>query len=41
MMDFLTAFNYDIEIVIRKKPRSSRPGKITVSAAQSNVPELR
>ncbi len=33
LMDFLTALSYDIDIVIRKKPRSSKPGKIRVSAA--------
>ncbi len=33
LMDFLIALNYDIEIVIRKKPRSTKPGKIKVSAA--------
>jgi hypothetical protein len=33
LMNFLTALSFDIEIVIKKKPRSSRPGKITISAA--------
>lgn len=33
LMDFLTALNYDIEIIIRKRPRSTKPGKIKVSAA--------
>ncbi len=33
LMDFLTALNYDIDIVIRKKPRSTKPGRIRVTAA--------
>jgi hypothetical protein len=33
LMDFLKALNYDIEIVIRNRPRSTKPGKIKVSAA--------
>lgn len=33
LMDFLMALNYDIEIIIRKKPRSTKPGRIRVSAA--------
>ena len=33
LMEFPTTLNCDVEIVIKKKPRSSRPGKITVSAA--------
>jgi len=33
LMEFLTTLSFDIDIVIRKKPRSSRPGKIRVSVA--------
>lgn len=33
LMNFLTALSCDIEIIIKKKPRSTRPGKITISAA--------
>lgn len=33
LMKFLTALNCDVEIIIKKKPRSPRRGKITVSAA--------
>ena len=33
LMVFLTALDRDVEIVIRKKPRSRRAGTITVTAA--------
>jgi predicted XRE-type DNA-binding protein len=33
LMGFLTALNCDIDIVIKKRPRSTKPGKIRVSAA--------
>lgn len=33
LMEFLTTLNYDVDIVIKKKSRSTRPGKIRVSAA--------
>ncbi len=33
LMDFLTALDQDIEIVIRSKPKSRRPARIVVTAA--------
>jgi predicted XRE-type DNA-binding protein len=33
LMEFLTTLNYDVDIVIKKKPRSTKPGRIRVSAA--------
>lgn len=33
LMNFLTALGADVQIIIRKKPRSRRPGKIHVTAA--------
>ena len=33
LMRFLTALNQDIEIIIRNKPRSGRPGRVLVTAA--------
>lgn len=34
LLNFLTALDHDIEIVIRKKPRSRKSGKIIVSQNQ-------
>jgi predicted XRE-type DNA-binding protein len=33
LMNFLTALDRDVDIVIRRKPRSGRSGRILVSAA--------
>ena len=33
LMRFLTALNQDIEIIIRNKPRTGRPGRVFVTAA--------
>ena len=33
LMRFLTALNQDIEIIIRNKPRTGRPGRVSVTAA--------
>jgi predicted XRE-type DNA-binding protein len=33
LMRFLTALNQDIEIIIRNKPRTRRPGRVSVTAA--------
>ncbi len=33
LMNFLTALDRDVEIVVRKKPASRRSGKILVTAA--------
>jgi predicted XRE-type DNA-binding protein len=33
LMNFLTALDRDVDIVIRRKPRSGRAGRILVSAA--------
>jgi len=33
LMNFLTALDRDVEIIVRKKPASRRSGKILVSAA--------
>ena len=33
LMNFLTALDRDVEIVIRRKPRSGRTGRILVTAA--------
>ena len=33
LMNFITALDRDVEIVIRKKPRSRKEGKILVTAA--------
>jgi predicted XRE-type DNA-binding protein len=33
LMRFLTALNQDVEIVIRNKPRTRRPGRVFVTAA--------
>ena len=33
LMRFLTALDHDIEIIIRHKPRSRRPGRVYVTAA--------
>lgn len=33
LMNFLTALDRDVEIVIRRKPRSGKAGRILVSAA--------
>lgn len=32
-MRFLTALNQDVEIIIRDKPRTRRPGRVFVTAA--------
>jgi predicted XRE-type DNA-binding protein len=33
LMNFLTALDHDVEIVIRRKPRSRKAGRISVVAA--------
>src|ERR1700730_17166118 len=37
LMNFLTALDRDVEIVIRRKPRSGRTGRILVTAAQRGI----
>lgn len=33
LMRFLTSLNQDVEIIIRNKPRTHRPGRVSVTAA--------
>jgi predicted XRE-type DNA-binding protein len=37
LMHFLNALDRDVEIVIRKKPRSRRPAKIVVTESQASA----
>jgi predicted XRE-type DNA-binding protein len=39
LMNLLTALDQDVEIVIRRKPRSRKTGRISVVAARSNGTE--